>query len=64
MKNEMTFWDDDFKGKAQGGYFVRNDLHLFFKKLRESGQKPVGIKVDDSFNLEVIVEVPEDSEKN
>jgi len=64
MKNEITFWVDDFEGKAQGGFFVRNDLHLFFKKLREAGHEPVGIKVDDSFNLEVVVKVLEDSEKN
>jgi len=61
---ENVFWIDDFEGKAQGGFFVRNDLHKFFQKLRETGHEPVGIKVDDSFNLEVIVKVPEDYEKN
>lgn len=64
MKKEITFWDDDFKGNARGGFFVRNDLHKFLQKLRDAGHEPVGIKVDDSFNLEVIVKVPEDSEKN
>ena len=64
MQKEITFWDNEFEGNAQGGFFVRNDLHLFFQKLREAGHEPVGIKVDDSFNLEVIVKVPKDSEKN
>ena len=64
MENENIFWVDNFEGKAQGGFFVRNNLCEFFETLRKAGHEPVGLKVDESFNLEVIVRVPEDSEKN
>lgn len=52
---KYIFWDDNFKGEAIGGYFIRNDLCKFLKKLQDGGKTPVGIKVDDSLNLEVIV---------
>ena len=51
-----VFWLDGFEGKASGGYFVKNDLKEFFKVLKDTGKKPVGIKVDDSYNMEIIVE--------
>ena len=50
------FWKDDFKGEAQGGYYIRNDLFKFFGKLKENNLNPVGIAIDDDWNLEVIVE--------
>lgn len=53
---EQTFWLDGFKGEAQGGYFVRNDLVKFFEVLEGKGMKPVGIKFDGTWNLEIIVE--------
>lgn len=56
------FWIDGFEGEAQGGYFVRNDLCKFFKTLKESGKTPVGIKIDDTFNLEVIIAKEESNE--
>lgn len=57
--NEMIFWKDgDYNG--QGGFFVRNDLKVFFNTLIEKGFEPVGIKIDlESFNLEVIVKAKE-----
>jgi len=64
MKNKNVFWIDDFNGKARGGYYIRNDLFKFLKKLRYSGEEPVGLKVDDNWNLEVIVKVPDSSELN
>jgi ABC-type Fe3+-citrate transport system substrate-binding protein len=52
---EHIFWKDgDFE--ARGGIFVRSELRNFFDKLKESGLNPVGIKIDDTLNLEVIVE--------
>ena len=54
-KMDEVFWLDNFEGNAQGGYFIRNDLFKFFQKLKESGKKPVGIKVDDNYNMEIIV---------
>jgi hypothetical protein len=52
----MEFWLDQWEGKAKGGYFIRNDLYKFFAKLKENNLKPVGIKVDDDWNLEIIIE--------
>jgi len=57
---EKTFWLDDYIGPAKGGYFVRNPLFEFFRTLEEKGLKPVGIKVPDGWNLEIIVEAPDD----
>ena len=54
--DEKIFWLDGFEGKAKGGYFIRNELFKFFAKLRKSGLEPVGLKVKDNWNLEVIVE--------
>ena len=56
MKEETIFWIDNYTGEAQGGYFVRNDLFEFLERLKEKGIKPVGIKCDGSWNLEIIVE--------
>lgn len=53
---DNIFWDEHFKGKAKGGYYIRNDLFKFFRKLKEAGEAPVGIRVQDDWNLEVIVE--------
>lgn len=57
--NEMVFWKDgDYN--ARGGYFIRNDLKVFFNTLIDKGFEPVGIKLDlESFNLEVIVKAKE-----
>ena len=54
MEEEIIFWKDgDYE--ARGGYFIRNDLKEFFKKLIDAGEEPVGIKFDGSYNLEIIV---------
>lgn len=51
----IFFKDGDFE--AVGGFYIRNDIKLFFNKLKETGLNPVGLKIDDeSLNLEVIVE--------
>jgi hypothetical protein len=55
-EDTKTFWLEDFEGTAKGGYFVRNPLFQFFEKLKAAGEKPVAIKVDESWNLEVLVE--------
>jgi len=59
MSEELTtkrFWLDGWTGSAVGGYFVRNPLKEFFKTLEDKGLKPIGIVVDDSYNMEIIVE--------
>ena len=53
---DKMFWLDDFDGEAVGGFFIRNTLKDFMKKLEETGLNPIGIKYDGTFNLEVIVE--------
>jgi len=55
METKIMFVDG-FEGVAEGGFFVRNDLFRFIKKLEKSGEKVIGIRVDDSWNLEIIVE--------
>jgi len=57
MSKDKIFWLEDFTdGKAVGGHFVRNTLKEFIKRLEDNGKKVVGIKIDDTFNLEVIIE--------
>ncbi|MBC8295749.1 MAG: hypothetical protein H8E55_08155 [Pelagibacterales bacterium] len=56
---ENVFFLDGFEGIAQGGIFVRNDLFKLFEKINKSGKKVVGIKVDDTWNLEVLIEKEE-----
>ena len=51
------FWLDKFEGEAKGGYFLRNPLKEFFEKLDKQGLKPVAIKYDGTYNLEIIVEI-------
>jgi hypothetical protein len=53
--NKDLFFKENFEGIGQGGYFVRNDLFKFMAKLKEKGLTPVGILIDNSWNLEVIV---------
>ena len=55
MKDKI-FWEAGFNGNAVGGFFIRNNLFKFFEKLKENGLHPVGIRVEDGWNLEVIVE--------
>ena len=56
MNDEKIFWLEEFtEGAATGGFFVRNTLKEFIKRLEDEGKEVVGIKVDDTFNLEVIV---------
>jgi len=56
---KQIFWIDGFEGTAQGGYFIRSELSNFLERLRAQGEKPVGIAVDDSRNLEVLIEAQE-----
>jgi hypothetical protein len=55
MDNEITLWKDG-EYVAKGGIFVRNDIKDFIKTLIESGQEPVGIKINlESYNVEIMV---------
>ena len=54
-EDRMEFFiDSDEDMIGQGGFFVRNDLFKAFRKLRADGEEPIGIRVDDSWNLEII----------
>jgi len=58
---KIEFWTELESGEkqvVQDGFFIRNDLFKFFEKLEESGRKPVGIRFDGSWNLEIICTVP------
>lgn len=57
IDDKMFFWADSEDGySAEGGYYIRNDMKDFFKKLIESGKIPVGIVIDmDSYNVEVLI---------
>lgn len=57
---EEILWLDDFKGKAEGGFFVRSDLFKTIENFEKAGKKVVGIKKPTDWNLELICEVEED----
>ena len=59
ITHPLTLWKDGVDGVVQGGFFIRNDLFKFLRVLRESGYEPVGIKIEDDWNLEVIVKAKE-----
>lgn len=61
--NPLVFWDEAFTGEAVGGYFVRNDLKNFISLLEKQNLRPVGIKFNGTFNLEIIVEKPKENEQ-
>ena len=62
-RNEQ-FWLDGFEGKAAGGFFIRNDLVKTIERLESQGKKVVGFAFDGTWNLELIVQVPTEEEKN
>jgi len=66
MESNRTerFWLDGFEGKAAGGFFIRNDLVKTIERLESQGKKVVGVTFDGTWNLELIVQVPTDEEKN
>lgn len=57
-----TYWKDNENGKFQGGFFIRSDLHKNIKHFEDKGYRVIGIKVDDSWNLEFICEVPKQND--
>lgn len=57
-REEQVFFLDNFEGKASGGYYIRNDLFKFIKRIEAEGKKVVGIGFDGTWNLNIIVEVP------
>ncbi len=56
---EMTFWKEgDYQ--AKGGVFFRSDIKDAIKMVIESGNEPVGLKIDpNDYTIEILVKVPE-----
>jgi hypothetical protein len=55
-ENPTIFWDDNFKGEAEGGYYIRSEIKNFIDLLTKKGKKVVGIRYDGTYTLEFIVE--------
>ena len=52
---EGIFWKDNFHGEGKGGLIYRAfDLNKFVTKIEELGDEIVGIRFDDSNNIEFI----------
>ena len=52
---DSIFWKDGWEGEAKGGiYFRAFDLNKFINNLEIKGESVVGIKFDDSNNIEFI----------
>jgi hypothetical protein len=60
--SEDIFWKGDYKGAAEGGYFVRCDLAFFLQRLVCNGLEPVGLKID-GLTVEVIVKTKPEMEE-
>jgi len=60
--NQKIFWSDDAlqHNPYRGGMYVRSDLGSTFKKWTDKGIKIVGIAIDDSNEVEFIVEMNEE----
>ena len=57
---DSIFWKDGWEGEAKGGiYFRAFDLNKFINNLEIKGESVVGIKFDDSNNIELIIEETE-----
>jgi len=57
-KEKRFFWtDEEWKGKAVGGLFYRCDLFKWIKQAEESGVKVVGIVIDGTWDMELIIEL-------
>ena len=57
---EGIFWKDGWNGTAKGGLMFRAfDLNKFINNLEIKGESVVGIKFDDSNNIELIIEETE-----
>ena len=63
-ENPTYFWNDNFTGEAEGGYFVRSEIKNFIDLLTKNGKTVVGIKYDGTYNLEFIVDQQEIKEND
>jgi hypothetical protein len=56
VSQENIFWRDGNFGECVGGFHFRTSLKQIIDKCREQGLNPVGIKVNDEWDVEIIVE--------
>ena len=56
--DKTVFWsqDADFDKEFKGGMYVRSDLGKTLKKWTDKGLKIVGIAIDDSMEVEFILD--------
>ena len=65
MPFDKIYWLEDWKGKAQGGFYYRDDFFKAIKKFeQEFKKKVVGIRIEDGWNIEFIVEDDSPRENN
>jgi hypothetical protein len=50
------FWRDGNFGECVGGFHFRTSLKQIIDQCTEAGLNPVGIKVNDEWDIEIIVE--------
>tara|TARA_R110000824_G_scaffold10990_2_gene47942 strand:+ start:175 stop:381 length:207 start_codon:yes stop_codon:yes gene_type:complete len=55
MKSKV-YWLEAWQGETRGGIFFRSDLFKHIKTVEEAGMKVVGLAIDDSWNIEIIIE--------
>jgi hypothetical protein len=54
--NDNIFWRDGNFNECIGGFHFRTDLKQLIDKCKAQGLNPVGIKLDDEWGVEVIME--------
>ena len=55
MPFDKIYWLEDWEGKAQGGFYYRDDFFKSIKKFeQEFKKKVVGIRIEDGWNIEFI----------
>ena len=57
---ERIYWQDNKDGEFKDGYYVRCDIHKSIKMFEEKGFEVIGIKIDDSWNIEFICKEPKE----
>ncbi len=55
-KEKQIFWLDGWDGKARGGLYFRSDLSKLIEKAEGAGAKAVGIVVDGTWNIELLMD--------
>jgi len=56
ISQENIFWRDGNFSECVGGFHFRTSLKQILDKCTEQGLNPVGIKINDEWDIEIIVE--------